>query len=396
MKPRPLNFSRQSPNSLLSWPRWLSRYSFFALALLFAPELLAEAERSSLNMPVGVTEVSREIYGLHMTIFWWCVAIGVVVFGVMFYSMLVHRKDNDARPAQFHESATLEVLWTLIPAAILVAMAWPATKTLFNIYDHKEGDIDVLITGYQWKWKYEYLDTDVSFFSNLSTASDEIYNRSAKNPNYLLEVDEPLVLPIGKKIRFLITANDVIHAWWVPDLAVKRDAIPGFINEAWTRIEEPGVYRGQCAELCGKDHGFMPIVVKAVEQEEYDTWVSEREAKAQKLRALTEKTFTKDELMARGEQVYGSVCAACHQVDGKGLPPTFPAIAQSPIATGDMTEHLDIVINGSAKNPAMRAFAGELSEVDLAAVITYQRNGFGNNTGDLIQPIEILQFKEAK
>ncbi|WP_226643805.1 cytochrome c oxidase subunit II [Microbulbifer variabilis] len=373
----------------------------FALlaASLSAQFVLAEeqaVERWGVNMPKGVTEVAQTTYELHMLIFWICVAIGVLVFGVMFYSMWRHRKSKGYKAAQFHESTAVELVWTIIPTAILILMAIPASKTLYDIYDTDKADLDIMITGYQWKWKYDYIGSDVTFFSNLSTPRTQINNEQPKNPNYLLEVDEPLVVPIKKKIRFLITANDVIHAWWVPDLAVKKDAIPGFINESWTRIEEPGIYRGQCAELCGKDHGFMPIVVKAVPQDEYNAWLDGRVASAVKMRELTGKTFTFDELFAQGEKVYNNVCAACHQPNGKGVPGVFPAIAGSKIATGPLNNHLNIVIAGSQVNPAMQAFGEQLSEVDIAAVITYQRNAFGNEMGDTVQPVDILNFKNKQ
>jgi cytochrome c oxidase subunit 2 len=240
------------------------------------------------NMPQGVTEVSQTVYGLHMLIFWICVAIGVGVFGVMFYSMYKHRKSKGHEAAQFHESTKVEVIWTVIPFAILIGIAIPATRALIMLEDTSEADMTVKVTGYQWKWQYEYLDDGISFYSSLSTPGAEIYNQKAKNENYLLEVDNEVVLPIGKKIRLLFTANDVIHAWWVPELAVKQDAIPGFINEKWTRIEKPGIYRGQCAELCGRFHGFMPIVVRAVTQDEYDAWVAQHNG-AEKVAAASEQ-----------------------------------------------------------------------------------------------------------
>ncbi|MEW5249430.1 cytochrome c oxidase subunit II [Microbulbifer discodermiae] len=377
---------------------------FNRLFALLATSVLAQSalaensgsQRWEVNMTQGVTGIARTIYDLHMLIFWICVAIGVVVFGVMFYSMWRHRKSKGYKAAQFHESTAVELVWTIVPFVILVLMAIPATKTLYDIYDTKEADLDIMITGYQWKWKYDYLGSDVSFFSNISTPRAQIDNQLPKGENYLLEVDEPLVVPINKKVRFLITANDVIHAWWVPALAVKKDAIPGFINESWTRIEEPGIYRGQCAELCGKDHGFMPIVVKAVPQAEYDAWLEERAASAAKVRQLTQQTFSFDELMARGQDVYNVNCAACHQPNGQGVPPTFPAIAGSKIATGPLDDHLSMVVDGSPTNPAMQAFGPQLSEVDLAAVITYQRNAFGNDMGDTVQPIDILNFKNKQ
>lgn len=375
----------------------------FACLLAFATGLSASAftladeiERWGLNMTQGVTPISRDVYGLHMDIFWWCVGIGAIVFGVMFYTMIVHRKSRGAKASNFHESTTLEILWTVVPFLILIVMAIPATKSLLKIYDTSEADMDILVTGYQWKWKYEYLGEEVSFFSNLNTPRDQIENRAPKGPNYLLEVDEPLVIPVNKKVRFLITANDVIHAWWVPDLAVKKDAVPGYVNESWAYVEEPGIYRGQCAELCGKDHGFMPIVVQALPQQEYDSWLIAKREEAESLKALTEKTFEFDELYAQGESVYNTVCAACHQAGGVGVAGVFPAIKDSVIATGDIAGHLSMVVNGSSKNPAMQAYGPQLSEVDIASVITYQRNAFGNNMGDSIQPIDVLKFKQGQ
>lgn len=367
-----------------------------ALGAVSMQSFAEQPERWAYNMTEGVTAISRDIYGLHMDIFYWCVGIGVVVFGVMFYTMIAHRKANGAKASNFHENTFLEIIWTVVPFILLIIMALPATKTLREIYDTKDADLDIVITGYQWYWKYEYLGEEVSFFSRLTTPTEEIRNQAVKNKNYLLEVDEPLVIPEGKKVRFLVTANDVIHSWWVPDLAVKRDAIPGFMNTAWTQAEEPGVYRGQCAELCGKDHGFMPIVVKVLPQAEFEVWLAERKATAAKLKELTNKTFNFDEMYSQGEVVYNKVCAACHQPNGKGLPPTFPAIAGSKIATGPVSGHLDMVINGSPDNPTMAAFGPQLSEVEIAAVITYQRNAFGNNMGDTVQPIDVLKAKQAK
>ena len=243
---------------------------------------VAQAGWDTLNMPVGVTEVSRIVYDLHMLIFWICVVIGIVVFGAMFYSILMHRKSRGATAATFHESTTVEVIWTVIPFIILVAMAVPATATLIQMEDSKESKMTIKITGYQWLWRYDYLDHDFGFYSFLATPREAIRNQVEKGEHYLLEVDRPLVVPTDTKIRLLVTANDVIHAWWVPDLALKRDAVPGFINELWTRIETPGIYRGQCAELCGRDHGFMPIEVHALPPEEYRAWVEEQTASATK------------------------------------------------------------------------------------------------------------------
>ncbi|WP_038290243.1 cytochrome c oxidase subunit II [Zooshikella ganghwensis] len=347
------------------------------------------------NMREGVTAVSQSIYNLHMTIFWICVVIGIVVFGVMFWSMLMHRKSRGAKPATFHENTLVEIIWTTIPFFILVGMAIPASKTLIEAYDASEAEIDIKITGYQWKWKYDYLNEKIGFFSNLSTHRDEINNLKPKNANYLLEVDEPVVVPVDKKVRFLITSADVIHSWWVPDLAVKKDAIPGFINEAWTKIEKPGVYRGQCAELCGKDHGFMPIVIEAKTEDDYKLWLAAKQEQAEKEKELTTKEWSMEELMARGEKVYNTACAVCHQANGEGMPPVFPALKDSPlIMTGDVKDHIDIIVNGK-QGTAMQAFGKQLSEVDIAAVTTYERNAWGNNKGDMVTPQDIVKFNEA-
>jgi cytochrome c oxidase subunit 2 len=274
-------------------------------------------------------------------------------------------------------------------------MAVPATSTLIEVYDTDEAEMDILVTGYQWKWKYEYLNENgenVSFFSNLRTPQDEIYNTEEKGEHYLLEVDEPMVIPVGTKVRFLVTANDVIHSWWVPELAVKRDAIPGFINETWTRADKEGIYRGQCAELCGKDHGFMPVVVNVVSKEEYASWLEDKQAEAAEIKALMAQTFTMDQLIERGKGVYQGRCAACHGMNGEGGLGT--AIAGSAVATGEIAGHLEIGINGVA-GTAMQAFGGQLNDVDMAAVLTYQRNAFGNNMGDMVQPIDVFNHKKG-
>jgi cytochrome c oxidase subunit 2 len=366
-----------------------------AIAAFSGGLLAAEAEHSSVNMSRGVTEVSHHIYDLHMYTLWVCVAIGVVVFGVMFYSIFAHRKSKGAVAAHFHESTKLEIAWTVVPFLILFTFAAPATNTLLNIYDTKESDLTVKITGYQWKWKYEYPEQGVSFFSTLRTSQDEIHGKAPKGQDYLLEVDEPLVIPAGKKVRFLLTAADVIHSWWVPKLAVKKDAIPGFVNETWTRVPEPGIFRGQCAELCGKDHGFMPVVVNVLAENEFNDWMAKRKKEAEEERALMAQTFTMDELMARGESIYGKACASCHMPNGEGVPGAFPALKGSKIATGPVRDHLDRVVNGKA-GTAMAAFGAQLNEVELAAVITYERNAWGNNMGDMLQPIDVAKFKKAK
>ena len=349
----------------------------------------------TVNMSPGATEVSRSVFDLHMTIFWICVVIGTLVFAVMFWSMIIHRRSTGQQPAHFHENTRVEILWTVIPLLILIAMAVPATKTLIHIYDSSESELDIQVTGYQWKWHYKYLGQDVEFFSNLSTPREQIDNRSAKGENYLLEVDEPVVVPVGTKVRFLITSADVIHSWWVPALAVKKDAIPGFVNDSWTRIEEPGIYRGQCTELCGKDHAFMPVVVEAKSKEDFAVWLAERKEQGLKLKELTSKEWTLEELMAHGETAYKTACVSCHMAAGEGLPPMFPALKGSKIATGPVEAHMDIVINGKP-GTAMAAFGKQLSEVDLAAIITYERNAWGNNVGDMVTPKDVLMFKQAQ
>lgn len=361
------------------------RLHLFCLALVLSPAPLLALE---FNMPIGVTDTSQSVFNLHMTIFYVCLAIAVIVFGVMFWSIFHHRKSKGAKASQFHGSVLIEIVWTIIPFLILVAMAVPATLTLSDMYDPAESDIDIQVTGHQWKWHYKYLGEDVDFFSILATSREEIENRKKKNPNYLLEVDNPLVVPTNKKIRFLFTSNDVIHAWWVPELAIKQDAIPGFINESWTRINEPGLYRGQCAELCGKHHAFMPIEVKAVPEAEYLAWLDEQKAAKLAEAASAEKDWSMDELMTAGATVYEKNCAVCHQADGSGLPPTFPPLNGSPVVQGDIGEHMNVVVNGRV-DKGMPAFGKQLSAVDIAAVITYERNSWDNKTGDMAKPADV-------
>ena len=360
---------------------------------------LASADWSALNMPPGVTPLSHQIYALHMKILWICVVIGMGVFGVMFWSIFHHRKSKGAQAAHFHENTTVEIIWTLIPMCILVFVAVPATKTLINIYSTGNADLTIKATGYQWKWQYDYLDQGLSFFSTLdakSNAADGLHSGidPASVDHYLRNVDHPMVVPVGKKIRLLTTGGDVIHSWWVPELGVKRDGIPGFINEGWFEIDKPGTYRGQCAELCGRGHGYMPIVVVAESEADFKKWVADTKA-AQKAAALADnpnRTWTKDELMAKGAEVYSKNCAACHQANGQGIPGTVKALAGSPIATGDIDAHIDRVLNGKA-GTVMQAWKDQLSDTEIAAVVTYERNSFGNNTGDVVQPSAIKDYR---
>jgi len=350
-----------------------------------------------LNMTEGVTAISKEVFGLHMLIFWICVVIGIAVFGVMFYSMFAHTKKKNPVAATFHESTKVEIAWTVIPFLILIAMAVPASKTLTKMYDDTAGDVNIQVTGFQWKWQYRYLEDGVSFFSNLSTDMDEIYNLVPKGENYLQEVDEAVVIPVGKKVRFLITANDVIHSWWVPAFAIKQDAIPGFVNTAWTKVDKTGVYRGKCTELCGKNHGFMPIVVKVVEQDEYDLWVSDKKEAAFKLAELTEKEWTTAELVERGESVYATNCVACHQTNGQGITGIFPALAGSDIVLNNKPRNIEILMEG-VQGAAMNSF-DYLSEVELASVITYTRQSWGNaekGDGEIVSPKDIVDYKKPK
>ena len=348
-----------------------------------------------LNLTKGVTAVSHEVYDLHMLVLWICTAIGAVVFGAMFWSMIFHRKSKGVQPATFHESTKVEILWTAIPIVILIAMAIPATKTLIDMENNDNSDITIQVTGSQWKWHYKYFDQDIEFYSVLSTPANQYRNLegswNAKGANYLLEVDKPLVIPVNKKVRFLITSDDVIHSWWVPAFAVKQDANPGFINEAWTIVDVPGVYPGQCAELCGKDHGFMPVVVEVKSEADYAIWLDEQKAliaqAAEAEKASLNATLGLDELMTLGEQKYLAYCAACHQPTGLGLPPAFPALKGSAVATtGAINDHIGVVVNG---RNGMPPFGKQLSLKELAAVITYERNAWGNNTGDAVQAADV-------
>ena len=368
-----------------------------ALSLLFLFAIPSQADWFALNMTRGVTDISNEVFELHMLIFWICVVIGVLVFSVMFYSMYAHTKKKNPVAAKFHENHKVEIAWTIIPFLILIAMAVPASKTLVKIYDDEAGDVNIQVTGYQWKWQYNYLEDDISFFSNLSTDMDEINNLVPKGEHYLQEVDEMVVIPAGKKVRFLITANDVIHSWWMPAFAIKQDAIPGFVNTAWTKVDKPGVYRGKCTELCGKNHGFMPIVVKVVEQEEYNQWVDEKKQAAIKMAELTTKDWTAQELVERGESVYAVNCVACHQTNGQGIPGIFPALAGSDIVMNNKDKKIEILMEG-VQGAAMNSFS-YLSEVELAAVITYTRQSWGNaenGDGEIVVPKDIVDYKKPK
>ena len=365
------------------------RAGSFVVAAALAPAL-ASADRYNLQTPQTI--VAHEIYDLHTLIFVICCVIFVVVFGAMTYSIIRHRKSVGHKAKQFHENTTVEIVWTIIPFVILIGMAYPATKTVIAMKDTSSPDLTIKATGYQWKWGYDYLQEGISFYSSLATPRDQLEGNAPKGEHYLLEVDNPVVVPVGKKVRVIITAGDVIHSWWVPALGVKQDAIPGFVRDSWFKVDKPGTYRGQCAELCGKDHGYMPIVVEAVEPEKYALWVAEQKKKMAVQADDPNKTWTLDELKARGERVYAANCQVCHQPTGMGQPPAFPALSGSKIATGLMGGHISLVLNGKPGS-AMAAFK-QLSDVEIAAVITYERNSWNNKTGDMVSPAEIKKLRK--
>ena len=492
----------------------LSRSGLVALGALVVSPAYAEW---TLNMNEGVTDLTSEVFGLHMLIFWICVVIGIGVFGAMLYSVIVHRKSRGFEASHFHESTVVEIAWTVVPFIILIAVAIPAAGTLLQIEDSSDPDMTIRVTGHQWLWEYDYVDQGVHFFSRLDRDSDKARQQnSGIDPNtvehYLRNVDKAMVVPVDKKVRLLLSSGDVIHSWWVPDLGGKKDAIPGYINDMWFKANETGTYRGQCAELCGRGHAFMPIVVKVVSQDEYDQWVADQggdagadsqlaqgqpSTDAANAQAQTEADssptagnategrtedgsevepdetsetlvgkgeennqggspddqqdtdaaqassdrgspkvedesvesdaedgsdsgegadnaeqqgdsqndspaggdqaaddsasgeMSKDELMSQGEEVYGNLCAACHQPDGSGMPAAgFPAMKGSAVATGDVSTHISQILNGKG---AMPPYKGTLDDKQIAAVVTYERNAFGNETGDVVQPSQVAE-----
>jgi len=351
---------------------------------------------SKYNFQPAVTRNAADVNDLHITMMWIIMVIFVLVFGVMFYSIWKHRKSVGHKAAQFHENTVVEIVWTVVPLVILVVMAIPATTVLLRMRDTTTPDITVKVTGYQWKWGYDYLKGDgegISFLSSLSTPRDQIEGSAKKGEHYLLEVDNPLVVPVGKKVRLLLTANDVIHSWWVPAFAVKQDAIPGFVRDSWFRADKEGTFRGQCVELCGKDHGFMPVVVRVVSENDYKAWVDGQKKALAAAAEDPNKQWTLPELVARGEKVYTGAggCVACHQPTGMGLPGTFPALAGSSVVTGPKEGPLNAVLNGIVKDgkPTAMASFKHLSDTDLAAVVTYLRNSWSNKTGDMVQPADV-------
>jgi len=369
-----------------------SRGARLAAATIMAgvPAVAHAAREWNLQQPV--TSIARQQYDLHMFIFWICAVIFVGVFGVMFYSLWKHRKSVGHQAEQFHENTVVEIVWTVIPFLILLFMAYPATKTILAMKDTTASELTIKVTGYQWKWNYDYLQDGFGYYSSLATPLAQIENREPKGELYLLEVDQPMVVPIDTKVRVLITAGDVLHAWWVPALGVKQDAIPGFVRDSWFRAEKIGTFRGQCAELCGKEHGFMPIVVEVKSKEDYAKWAA---AQKQKVAAVADdpaKVWDAKDLVAAGEKVFAANCAACHQATGKGVPGAFPPLDGSKVVLGPPADQMHLVLNGKP-GTAMASFKA-LSNADLAAVITYTRNAWSNKTGQAVQPAQIQAARQ--
>jgi cytochrome c oxidase subunit 2 len=343
------------------------------------------------NLQPAASRIADDIHGLHEYVMILVTVIFVGVFGFMFWACYAHRKSRGHKAEQFHENTTVEIIWTVIPALILIVIAWPATSVLIAQRDTSNPDITIKVTGYQWKWGYDYIKGEgegISFVSKLATPREQIENKAPKGEHYLLEVDNEMVVPVGKKVRVLTTAADVVHAWWIPAFGVKQDAMPGFIRDLHFKAEKTGTFRGQCVELCGKEHGFMPIVVRVVSQDDYAKWVAEHKKAMAAAADDPAKVWTAEELKARGEKVYAANCVACHQASGKGTPPVFPALDGSKVVNGPKEAQMDVVMNGRA-GTAMQPFAKQLNDSEIAAVITFTRNNWGNKTGDSVQPAEV-------
>jgi len=369
------------------------------LSLLFSPLSFAYSDMPGgpavrqLNFAAPVTKIMEDIHWLHWFMMIICTVIFVVVFGAMLYSIIKHRKSVGHKPASFHESTTVEIIWTIIPLIIVIGMALPATKTVVAMKDTTNADITIKAIGYQWKWGYEYIKGEgegINFLSTLSTPREQINNLEEKSNTYLMEVDNEVVVPVNRKIRVITTADDVIHAWTVQGFGVKQDAIPGFVRDTWFKAEKIGTYRGQCSELCGKEHAFMPIVVKVVSDADYSTWVS---AKKKELAALADdpsKTYTLEELKDRGAKVYAANCAVCHQPNGKGGG-AFPALDGDKVVLGPKAGQYQILLKGKNAMPSW----GRLSDTELAAVMTFTRNSWSNKTGEVIQPSDFVAARAA-
>jgi cytochrome c oxidase subunit II len=350
---------------------------------------------NELNFQQPVTKIAEELYGLHIFMLIICTVIFIGVFGVMFYSLVKHRKSKGFKPANFHESTTVEIIWTIVPFIIVILMALPATKAVVAMKDTSNADLTVKVTGYQWKWGYDYVKgpgEGISFLSTLSTPRSETNGQKPISDLYLQEVDNPLVVPVDKKIRIITTANDVVHSWYVPAFGVKQDAIPGFVRDTWFKAEKVGTYRGFCTELCGKEHAYMPVVVEVLSADDYAKWVDGQKKKMSASADDPNKTYTMDELKTRGQQVYSSNCAVCHQPTGKGAG-QFPALDGSKVANGPIAGHVNIVLHGKG---AMPPWASTLNDVEIASVITFERNSWGNHTGDILQPKQVADARNGK
>ena len=359
------------------------------VAALAALAASAPAHAVAWYFQTPASQIARDIDQLHQYVMWLIIIIFVGVFGFMFWACYAHRKSVGHKAAQFHENTTVELIWTIIPAIILVIIAWPVTKTVIAQKDTSASDITVKVTGYQWKWGYDYIKGEgegIQFLSTLTTPREQIEGNAPKGENYLLEVDNEMVVPVGKKIRVITTAADVVHAWWVPAFGVKQDAIPGFLRDIWFKPEKEGVFRGQCTELCGKEHAYMPIVVRVVSQDDYTKWVAQKKQAMSASADDPGKTWAEDELIKRGEKVYAANCVACHQANGRGAPPAFPPLAGSKVVNGPEEGQIDVVLNGRP-NTAMQSFK-QLSNVDIASVITFTRNSWGNKASE-VQPGEV-------
>ncbi|WP_199485680.1 cytochrome c oxidase subunit II [Candidatus Legionella polyplacis] len=364
-------------------------------------KIIIQPDNWQINMHQGVTPISKAIYNLHMIALIICTIIGLFIFAIMTYILIKHRKHNNHKASNFYKNTLLEIIWIIIPFIILIILAIPATKTLKYMKNTNDNPyITIKITGYQWKWQYEYLNKGINFFSSLSTPYNQIHNEKKKDIWYLLEVNKPLILPINKKIRFLITSNDVIHSWWIPELGIKQDAIPGYINETWTIIKHIGIYRGQCAELCGINHSYMPIVIKAINLLDFQKWINKNKSLNEKNKNYKNKKnlkkfikLTHITLMKIGKEKYEQTCSPCHQINGKGLPPIYPALKNSSITTGrPISRHINIILYG-IPGTAMQSFKDQLTSSEIAAIVTYERNAWGNNTNEDIQEQDIEIIK---
>lgn len=379
------------------------------LALSASLPALARPEPAVTGRPVElqfgmqppVTGIGEYIYSLHNWMLLVCLIIFLGVFGVMFYSVFKHRKSRGHKAATFHESTTVEIAWTVIPFLIVIGMALPATHAVVAMKDTSNPDLTIKVTGMQWKWGYDYLKGEgegISFLSNLATPRSQVGEpgvapTAQRTENYLLEVDNPVRVPVNKKVRLVLTANDVIHSWTIPAFAVKQDAIPGFVRDAWFRADKVGTYRGNCVELCGKEHAFMPIVVEVMSAADYSAWVGTEKKRMAALADDPNKVWTIDELKTKGEKVYAANCVACHQAGGQGVPSAFASLVGSPVVLGAKAEQIAVLLNGkhSGKYPSAMPAWKQLSDTDIASVITYTRNNWTNKAEEnIVQPAEVL------